>query len=308
MPGTGPLDRAHAVVGWSRSANQEIIRWDHRNAPRAGAVTRGAAMPDGRVEAFGDLAQVGPCRVGDQDPGLDRVRTFLVRFGYLPRRAPRTPDLLDGELSTALRTYQERNAVPPTGEFVAATREAMTTARCALPDLDAGVAFSIRCAWDRRELTYAFDTGTADVAGTAEFQAVRDAFATWSAAVPLTFVEVAADEAPDVVVGWRPATDPDLGMVGGTLAHADFPPGCGVVTDALPKPVHFDDSEHVWSIGATPGAFDVETVALHEIGHILGLQHTTVNGAVMFPSVTSNSTLRVLQPDDLAGIRALYPG
>ena len=96
-------------------------------------------------------------------------------------------------------------------------------------------------------------------------------------------------------------------MVGGVLAHADFPPGCGVVTNTLPKPVHFDDSEHQWVIGAVASGFDVETVALHELGHILGLQHSDVAGSVMFPSVSSNSTKRVLTADDLGGIRELYP-
>jgi hypothetical protein len=77
--------------------------------------------------------------------------------------------------------------------------------------------------------------------------------------------------------------------------------------DSSPKPIHFDDSEHMWSVGAVANAFDVETVALHEIGHILGLEHTTVAGAVMFPWGSPNSTLRVLQTDDLEGIRSLYP-
>lgn len=90
-------------------------------------------------------------------------------------------------------------------------------------------------------------------------------------------------------------------------AHADFPPGCSVVVDQLPLPVHFDDSEHTWVIGAASGGFDIETVALHEIGHILGLEHSAVSGAVMFPSVSSNFTLRALQEDDLAGLRQLYP-
>jgi hypothetical protein len=97
-------------------------------------------------------------------------------------------------------------------------------------------------------------------------------------------------------------------MVGGTLAHADFPPGCSVVTNSLPKPVHFDDSEHTWTIGATAGAFDVETVGLHELGHILGLAHSAVSGAVMFPTVADNFTLRALTADDVAGIQALYGG
>ena len=110
------------------------------------------------------------------------------------------------------------------------------------------------------------------------------------------------------LIGWRPANDPDHSMVGGVLAHADFPPGCSVVTNFLPKPVHFDDSEHTWNIGAAPNTFDVETVALHEFGHILGLAHSNVAGAVMFPTVSSNFTKRALTQDDIDGVRSLYPG
>ena len=87
-------------------------------------------------------------------------------------------------------------------------------------------------------------------------------------------------------------------MIGGILAHADFPPACGIITNTLPKPLHFDDSEHAWSVGAVPNAFDIETVALHELGHILGLQHSDVPGSVMFPSVNDNTTNRVLTADD----------
>ena len=97
-------------------------------------------------------------------------------------------------------------------------------------------------------------------------------------------------------------------MVGGVLAHADFPPGCSVVTNSLPKPVHFDDTEHTWNIGAAPNTFDVETVALHELGHILGLAHSNVAGSVMFPTVSSNFTKRALTQDDIDGVRSLYPG
>jgi len=234
------------------------------------------------------------------------VQDYLQRFGYLRDETFRDGQL-DDPTADALSRFQEYNHLPETATFDEPTRDRMTTHRCGMPDLEDGLAFSTRCAWPNPNLTFAFEDGTGDVAGSAEFQAVRNAFASWAGAVPLTFTETGANQNPDVVIDWRPANDPDHSMVGGVLAHADFPPACGVVTNTLPKPVHFDDSEHLWAIGAVAGGFDVETVALHELGHILGLQHSNVAGSVMFASVSSNFTKRALTADDLGGIRALYP-
>ena len=257
------------------------------------------------VKAFPEVAAADLARLGERKKGLNEVQQFLSRFGYIQSGIFKSGEL-DTPTSDALRKYQERNGLPTTGEFDSATRDQMTTHRCALPDVQNDVAFATRCSWDRRRLTYAFNNGTNDTAGQEEFQAVRHAFRTWATIVPITFTEVGVNANPDIVIDWRNANDPDLSMVGGTLAHADFPQGCGVVTNNFPKPIHFDDSEHMWSIGPVSGAFDIETVALHEIGHILGLGHTNVTGAVMFPSVSDNFTLRTLQPDDIAGVRSLY--
>lgn len=86
-----------------------------------------------------------------------------------------------------------------------------------------------------------------------------------------------------------------------------FPPGFSIVVKNPPLPVHFDDQEHTWVDGAFANAIDIESVALHEIGHCLGMLHTTVNGSVMFPTINQNSTSRSLQPDDVAGVYGLYP-
>jgi matrixin len=56
-----------------------------------------------------------------------------------------------------------------------------------------------------------------------------------------------------------------------------------------------------------PNAVDVESVALHEIGHILGLGHSTVPSAVMFAGLSLGATKRVLTTDDIQGVRLLYP-
>lgn len=257
-------------------------------------------------QAFAVLNSVAPTPKGEKNSGLENVQTFLQRFGYIEGDAAH-PGELDDQTSVALEKYQSVNGLQPTGAFDEATRDQMTTHRCGLPDLISGIEFTALCSWNKLQLTYAFDTGTNDIGGSGEFQAVRNAFATWMTVSPLTFTEVALNQNPDIRIGWRPANDPDLSMVGGVLAHADFPPGCSVVTNTLPKPVHFDDSEHTWANGALPGTFDVETVALHEIGHILGLAHSSVTGSVMFASVSSNFTKRALTADDIAGIQSLYP-
>jgi hypothetical protein len=52
----------------------------------------------------------------------------------------------------------------------------------------------------------------------------------------------------------------------------------------------------------------IENTAIHELGHALGLDHTDVSTATMWPKskVCSKNRLK-LDPDDIAGVEALYP-
>lgn len=60
------------------------------------------------------------------------------------------------------------------------------------------------------------------------------------------------------------------------------------------------------SSGPAPSETDLQSVALHEIGHCLGLNHSTSGEAVMAASLTVGTQKRSLSPDDVAGLQAIY--
>ena len=261
-------------------------------------------MPD---NSWDHLQSIPTALKGERTQGIDFIQRYLRRFGYLdlPGDTELTAETIDEATSRALELFQEFFGLPRTGDFDELTREVMVRPRCGLPDLSSSVAFVSRCPWRQAILSFAFDIGTLDVSGTAEFQAVRTAIATWQVVCPLPFSEIGSNQNPDVLIGWRPPNDPDLDMTGSVIAHADFPPDCDIVTDTLPKPLHFDD-EHLWSTTGAATALDVESVALHEFGHILGLQHSTFPSAVMFPTIALGEIKRELAQDDRSGIVDLY--
>lgn len=61
------------------------------------------------------------------------------------------------------------------------------------------------------------------------------------------------------------------------------------------------NSSKPYMIGANPDLF---TILLHEVGHALGLAHSSVFGAVMYPLITG--VYVGLQPDDITSIQQLY--
>lgn len=69
------------------------------------------------------------------------------------------------------------------------------------------------------------------------------------------------------------------------------------------------NTAHAWaSLGEScSGEFYIEGVMVHEVGHLLGLGHTSVGGATMYPSVSScNNGPATTESDDEAAIRDLY--
>lgn len=100
---------------------------------------------------------------------------------------------------------------------------------------------------------------------------------------------------------------------GGTYAFSECN-SAQTITTTLPSIVYDADiafnprAQFSTSTPPLAGALDLQSVATHEFGHALGLDHSGVAHAVMFPAGdTGESQQRTLSSDDIIGISYLYP-
>jgi hypothetical protein len=131
--------------------------------------------------------------------------------------------------------------------------------------------------------------------------AIQQAMSHWAQVAQVTWVQTATPTAAQTVNIMFASYDHGDGYPfdgpGGILAHTFYP--------APPNPepiagdVHFDNSES-WQIGT---GTDVFSVALHELGHSLGLGHSDDPSDVMYPYYKLVSTLNT---GDIAAVQSLY--
>ncbi|KAH6803323.1 hypothetical protein C2S51_034769 [Perilla frutescens var. frutescens] len=277
---------------------------------------------DKNSSPFDFIKQLKGCHKGNNTKNIHQLKAYLKEFGYLEylNQTHANDDDFDETLESAVKTYQENYHIKPTGTLDATTISKMTSPRCGVPDIINGTNYmqhrkrkhdpssssihtvshfsffpgNPRWPSSKTHLTYRFLPNFP----TDAMAPVARAFQKWDSATHFTFARAQNNQNADLTIGfhWRDHGDGSpFDGPGGTLAHA-FAPTNGRF--------HYDADER-WSIGAVANAFDLETVALHEIGHLLGLGHSSVEAAIMFSGIGA-AQIKNLHPDDIQGIRALY--
>lgn len=245
--------------------------------------------------------------VGSRAQDVGKLQALLASLGYL--RGSYDPGTFCHCTERAVRRYQRFFGLETDGVVGPKTRAHLEQPRCGVPDIptvpgDASAPFVLRgCKYNRNHLTFAFLNGTSDLPGQREREIVRQAFDAWAGVADLQFTEVGANDGPDLRVAWRSGDHGDGSSFdgpGNTLAHGFFPPPCG---GANSGDLHFDEDE-LWIDGPGNNGFVLLQVAIHEIGHLLGLSHSQDPTAIMFPTYSPDRAN--LAQDDIDGIRALY--
>ncbi|EZA50293.1 Interstitial collagenase [Ooceraea biroi] len=188
----------------------------------------------------------------------------------------------------------------------------MARPRCRVTDAPSRRLGVAPLRWPKLNLKWNFQLADRTTLRTAE-----TAFALWAANSSLTFSR--DTNKPDIIIAFREgrhtmldrryggAVYPDnFDGPGKVLAHATLPTG---VQDDVSE-VHIDHRE-AWHIALTPNpqnSHHLLRMLVHEIGHSLGLSHTTDENSLMYAYSPAVEWPVALGMEDVLAVRNLYGG
>jgi len=251
-------------------------------------------------------------------PDVTHLQTLLARYGYLGGGF--CPGKYDKLTQHAVSQFQSFYGIHPDVDCVCdeCTTKLLCTPRCGVADNPAvsrsasgrlAPFVSVGATWPDPKLNFKFLNSTTDLTVARQRKIIREAFSAWAKVSALQFTEVDANHESELSIAFHAGSHGDSnpfdssgGPDGNTLAHAFFPPPAG---GSWAGSMHFDDFE-LWKDQPGGAGTRLYNVALHEIGHLLGLQHSQDQNAIMYAYYAENRN--DLRADDIAGAQDLYGG
>jgi peptidoglycan hydrolase-like protein with peptidoglycan-binding domain len=282
---------------------------------------------DTQAPATDGVIEVGPAelrsiqrtlRLGTSGDDVALLNAFLTKSGYFPNDglarqypawrpivedAPRDPRVFDENTLRAVEAYQRNSGMPVTGEIDPGVLARFAERSCGVPDgaprTDPSEKFAINGGWGTREIGWALTNTDGDLHIDVARAEIASAFAMWANETNLTFEERDANDARTQII--LVFTNTPGGFQGQTFPHP-FP------NPLVPNQTMIAFNPPVdWTTGPSgpPGSnlLNLQSLALHEIGHAVGLGHATSTSAKMHNSAPGDLSLF---PEDRIAISLLY--
>ncbi|CAF0907918.1 unnamed protein product, partial [Didymodactylos carnosus] len=233
----------------------------------------------------------------------DDVLDYLQRFGYSSCNAS-SPVQCSENFTSMLTEFQRYFGLNMTGVADKETQAIMNLPRCSAvdkPNVNILQGSSNR-KWSRLSLTYRLESHAhfQQISYANQISIVQDAFNEWSKHTPLSFEMVCNTCSSDIVLQFVEGDHGDgVPFDEKTIAHAFLP------TDGR---IHFD-SQDTWTglyNSSSKTVINLFLIAMHEIGHALGLEHVKDRQSIMFPTYQLKQRSDVLTFVDQQSIQALY--
>lgn len=234
--------------------------------------------------------------------------SYLDAFGYLKDELAQWKDISIGDIVDAVKQFQGFFGLKRDGRLCVKTVRAMEMPRCGCPDINRPrhaeynalkkFAATNLPKWRKTGLTYAITDYIPGISKTDFESTIYNSFVAWTKHGNIE-VNPTKQNSADIVISTGQGRQSNFDGPGGTLAWAYLPDGSD--GQLLMK----FDLQETWSLAATVRGILLPNVATHEFGHLLGLDHSRIQAALM--AAYYNATIAVPQAnDDVPRFQARY--
>lgn len=219
---------------------------------------------------------------------------YLKAYGLLPVDAPET---LGGSLNDALAAFQESLGLPVSGVPDGPTVHAMQAPRCGCSDaLPVGLDLA---KWTKPVLRYYVENYVGGLDRAVQQEVFAKGWMGWSNVCGIRIGAAPTANDADIVISVGRGRPHDFDGPGRTLAWAELPQG-----NNAQLLMRFDLDE-AWIVDPGRHGILMQNVFNHESGHLLGLSHSRVPGALMAP-IYNPSVVWPQANDDVVEVQKRY--